>query len=265
MLTEDDLKKRCLLEDGKKKGERKTKSAVFTLAQFIENWFSKWTVCQMTMNQMYWFMQNVFLMTIYSSGHFVLNVMLLIAFWRLLLNFSGMVFILLSEQRSKESTVDFAPSTSNSQEHGGRPPACKKHSWAAHPREGVTNGQRMKRLRGRWRKEGQRTWRAWGLRGRVREELTWEAGRTQEWGLGWAEAKGPRVQPSSGSWEPSLLVPRVGVNLVRNQVLEMGKIADYKTCIPKTLGGKLGYYQILLPTQIYINTHREHTPQKCRG
>ena len=206
-------------------------------------------------------------MTIYSSGHFVLNVMLLIAFWRLLLNFSGVVFILLSEQRFKESTVDFAPSTSNSQEQGGRPPACKNHSWAAHPREGVTNGQRTKRPRGRWRKEeGQRTWRAWGPRDGVREALTREAGRTEERGLGWAESKGPRVQASSGSSEPSLLVPWVwvDVNFVRNQVLEMGKIANDKTCIPKTLGGKSEYYQILLPTQIYIYTHRKHTPPEVR-
>ena len=48
--------------------------------------------------------------------------------------------------------------------------------------------------------------------------------------------QGLRIQESSSSSQHSLLVPqiRMDVNFKRNQTSEMGKISDYKTCIPGT-------------------------------
>lgn len=152
---------------------------------------------------------------------FLLNVMLLTAFWRLWLNLMCVVFILPSKQHFKQSTLHFAPPTYNSTTGREGSRLQKNHFWAAHRREGLlTDRVQGDCVRGRWRKgERQRTWGAWGLSARVSEEQKGETEKSQGQG-GEAESKGPRTQASPGCSLPSLPIPqvRMAVTSVTNQV-----------------------------------------------
>ena len=163
--------------------------------------------------------------------------MLLTAFWRLLLNFMWVVFILPSKQHFKQSTLHFAPSTyiSTTGREASRLP--KKSLLGCPPQRRVANWRRTRRhIRGRWRKgKRQRTRGVWELSARASQEQ--EKGQGQG---GEAESKGPRTQASPGCSPPSFPVPQVwtAITSVTNQVCKFVKFADYKMCISKILREK---------------------------